>query len=250
MDNNSTQQKKVPALALLISIAIHIAIILVSSRANQGGKIDITKNRIPAEIYLVETRLARKINAEKLKPKAKQSTYSILTKPITQSNRSRVTKQTVAEQQKGDSTGSKPKTKPFQSINMGSEVSEKAADAANNNVKSSRSLSSNTGKQSSQARSSIIPKEMPRCRQCREPRIPRRAERRGEEGYATFRLTISSSGLVVKTQLLTSSGHSDFINSARKAAMSSTFYPMAQQNTKDIMYIMEMKNKKSVKVKR
>ena len=124
---------------------------------------------------------------------------------------------------------------------MGSEISEKPAVAASSNVKSSKSLSSNTGKQSSQARSSNIPKETPRCRQCREPRIPRRAERRGEEGHATFRLTISSSGLVVKTQLLSSSGHSYFINSSRKAAMSSTFYPMSQQNTKDIMYIMEIK---------
>ncbi len=243
MGNNSNQQKKVTAVAFLISIAIHIAIILASSRANQVGKINITQNRIPVKIHLIETRAARKITAEKLKPKAKQSIYRILPKPITQSNPSRVSKQPVAEQQKGDPTGSKPKTKPFQSNNMGSEVSEKAAIAANSNVKSSKSLSSNTGKQSSQARSSIIPKEKPRCRQCREPRIPRRAERRGEEGYATFRLTISSSGLVVKTQLLTSSGHSDFINSARKAAMSSTFYPMTQQNTKDIMYIMEMKKK-------
>ena len=126
---------------------------------------------------------------------------------------------------------------------MGLEVSEKPAVTASSTVKSSKSLSSNTGNQSSQARTSIIPKETPRCRQCRESRILRRAERRGEEGYATFRLTISSSGFVVKTQLLASNGHSDFINSARKAAMYSTFYPMAQQNTKDIMYIMEMKKK-------
>ena len=243
MDNNSNQRKKVTAVAFLISIAIHIAIILASSRANQVGKINITQNRIPVKIQLVETRVARKITAEKLKPKAKQSTYGILPKPITKSNPSRATKQPVSEQQKGDPTGSKPKTKPFQGNNMGSEVSEKAAVAANNNVRSSKSLSNNTGKHSSQARSSLIPKEKPRCRQCREPRIPRRAERRGEEGYATFRLTINSSGLVIKTQLLTSSGHADFINSARKAAMSSTFYPMAQQNTKDIMYIMEMKKK-------
>ncbi len=242
MDNNSNQQKKVTSLAFLISIAIHIVIILVSSRANQGGKINNTNNRIPVEIQLVETRVARKITVEKLKPKAIQSTYGILPKPITQSNPILVTKQTVVEQQKADTTGSKPKTKPFQSVNMESKVLERAV-AANINVRNSKSLRSYSGKQSSQARSSIIPKEMPRCRQCREPRIPRRAERRGEEGYATFRLTISSSGLVVKTQLLTSSGHTDFINSAKKAAMSSTFYPMAQQNTKDIMYIMEIEKK-------
>ena len=243
MDNNINQQKKVPVLASLISIAIHTAIILVLSRVDQGGKINNTKNKIAVNIQLVETRVTRKITAEKLKPKAKQSTHRKLPKPITQSNPSRVAKQTVAAQQKGDPTGSKPKTKPFQSNNMGSEISEKPAVAASSNVKSSESLSSNTGNQSSQARTSIIPKETPRCRQCREPRIPRRAERRGEDGYATLRLTISSSGFVVKTQLLASSGHSDFINSARKAAMSSTFYPMAQQNTKDIMYIMEIKKK-------
>ena len=242
MENNSNKQKKVTSLSLLISVAIHIVVILVSSRANQGGKINITKNRIPVEIQLVETRVARKSTAEKLKPKAKQSTYGILPKPTTQSTPIHVTKQTVVEQQKADTTGSKPKTKPFQSINMESKVSERAV-AASINVRSSKSLRSNTGKQSSQARRSIIPKETPRCRQCREPRIPRRAERRGEEGYATFRLTISSSGLVVKTQLLRSSGHADFINSAKKAAMSSTFYPMTQQNTKDIMYIMKMKKK-------
>ena len=147
MDNNSNQRKKVTAVTFLISVAVHIAIILASSRANQVGKINITQNRIPVKIQLVETREARKFTAEKLKPKAIQSTYRILPKPITQSNPNRVTKQPVAEQQKGDPTGSKPKTKSFQSINMGSEVSEKAAIAANNNVKSSKSLSSNTGKQ-------------------------------------------------------------------------------------------------------
>ena len=125
MDNNINQQKKVPVLASLISIAIHTAIILVLSRANQGDKINNTKNEIPVNIQLVETRVTRKITVEKLKPKAKQSTYRKLPKPITQSNPSRAAKQPVAEQQKGDPTGSKPKTKPFQSINMGSEVSEK-----------------------------------------------------------------------------------------------------------------------------
>jgi TonB family protein len=97
--------------------------------------------------------------------------------------------------------------------------------------------------QSSPKGTSIIQKETPRCRQCREPRIPRRAEQRGEEGYATFRLYISASGKVIETQLLKSSGHSGFINSARKAAMTSTFHPMTQKNTKDIMYVMKMNNK-------
>jgi len=48
---------------------------------------------------------------------------------------------------------------------------------------------------------------------------------------------------VIETQLLKSSGHSGFINSARKAAMTSTFHPMAQKNTKDIMYVMKTNNK-------
>ena len=65
MDNNSNQQKKVTAVAFLISIAIHVAIILASSRANQVGKINITQNRIPVKIQLIETRAARKITAEK-----------------------------------------------------------------------------------------------------------------------------------------------------------------------------------------
>ena len=113
MDNNANQQKKVPVLTSLISVAIHTSIILVLNRVNQGHKINITKNEMPVKIQLVETRVTREITAEKLKPKAKQSTYRKLPKPITQSNPSRVAKQTVVEQQKGDPTGSKPKTKLF-----------------------------------------------------------------------------------------------------------------------------------------
>ena len=102
MDNNSNHQKKVPVLASLISVAIHTAIILVLNSVNQGDKANITKNKTPVKIQLVETRVTREITAEKHKPKAEQSTYRKLPKPITQSNPSRVAKQTVVEQQQGD----------------------------------------------------------------------------------------------------------------------------------------------------
>ena len=239
MSNSYQQQKKAVLLASLASIAIHTTIILILIGSNQGDKVNLAKKKVPIEIKLVETKVTRKTTAAKLKPKAKQSISKKLPKPITQPKPSRVAKQAVAEKQKGEPTGRKPKTKPVQSINLGAKISEKPAVTATSKEKSSGSLSSNTGQQSSQASSSIIPKETPRCRQCREPRIPRRAEKRGEEGYATFRLTISSSGKVIKTQLLASSGHASFINSARKAAMSSTFYPMAQQNTRNILYDMD-----------
>ena len=122
-----------------------------------------------------------------------------------------------------------------------SKTSEKRADAATSNEKSSESLSSNTGQQSSQASTSIIPKETPRCRQCLKPdeKKLKRLQKRGIEAYAILKLYISASGKVFKTEILKSSGHTSFINSARKAAMSSTFYPMAQQNTRNILYDMD-----------
>ena len=91
---------------------------------------------------------------------------------------------------------------------------------------------------SAKASTPIIRNEQPVCTYCPKPRIPRRAEQRGEEGYAIYRLYVSASGQVVRAQLLGNSGHSGWNSAARQAAMSSTFKPMSRQNTFDINYEM------------
>jgi TonB family protein len=244
MLNSNQQQKNVLLLASLISLAIHGAIILVLSGANKGDKIDLVKKKAPIEIELVEIKINKQAILSKRKPK--QTDRVPIQKKSSQPIRepkSLIDLQTKSQKPKREQTNRQRSPFPIPAIKTGSKPSNKPAITATRNPTENMTLRQSTSPTSSKQSTAIIQKETPRCRQCREPRIPRRAEQRGEEGYATFRLYISASGKVAKTRLLKSSGHAGFINSARKAAMYSTFHPMAQKNTKDIMYVMKTNNK-------
>ena len=242
MGDNSNQQKKVLLLTALISLAIHASIILVLNVVHEGRKIDLIKKTI--EIKLVEI----KTNKESIKSKPKPNKQPLQTKKRPQPIRQlkpRIDKQIKSKKTRGEPDKRKQLLEPELSVDTGLQTSKKPAIAASdtNNTSGSESGNKSISPISFKESTSILPKETPRCRQCREPRIPRRAEKRGEEGYAVFRLYVSASGKVVKVELLKSSGHSGWNNAARKAAMSSSFYPMALQNTKDVTYIMKSKRK-------
>ena len=243
MGNNSNQQKKVLLLASLISLAVHTSIILILSATSKGERISLTPKNIKIELVEIKTKQQPKVPT--IKPKTQPAKNRKTPQPIPQL-KPRVDQQTVSQKPKGEPAKRKPlpQTKPI--IDIGSQPSKEPAVAAidKSNASESESINKSTNPTSSKESTSIFPKETPRCRQCREPRIPRRAEKRGEEGYAVFRLYISASGKVVKIELLKSSGHSSWNNAARKAAMSSTFYPMSLENTKDIIYIMKAREDK------
>ena len=240
MDNSLNQQKKVLLLASLISLAIHASIILILSATNKGERISLTPKNIKIELVEIKTKHQPKVPT--IKPKNQPLTSKKIPETIRQVQ-PRINKQTTSQKPKGVPAEKKRTPKPDPSIDLGAQTSKKpvVAAAAKSNTSGSESVSKSTGPASSKESTSIIQKQTPRCRQCREPLVPRRAEKRGEEGYASLRLYVSASGKVVKTQLLRSSGHSAWNNAARKAAMSSTFYPMTLQNTIDIMYELKMK---------
>ena len=238
MGNNSNPQKNVLLLTSLISLAIHTSIILFFSGANKGEKVSPSQKII--KIELVKIKSKQQLIVPEIKPKEQLPTKKKTPQPIPQIKPS-VNKQTESHKPKGEPASRERSPKINPSIDTGSQTSKETAVAATSNTSGSASVSKSTSPKSSIERTSIIQKQTPRCRQCREPLVPRRAEKRGEEGYASLRLYVSASGKVVKTTLLNSSGHSGWNNAARKAAMSSTFYPMALQNTIDIMYELKMK---------
>ena len=234
------QHKKALLLASLISLSIHGGIILVLTGFNKGDKINSIKKVAPIKIELVEIKTKKQPTLPTiLMQKVKTSRQKKAAQPILKL-KPPVAKQTAPQKPKGEESNRKRSPTPIPNIKKESKIQ---AVATTSNPRGKKFLTQPKDPQSSPKGTSIIRKETPRCRQCREPRIPRRAEQRGEEGYAAFRLFVSASGEVIETQLLKSSGHSGFINSARKAAMTSTFHPMAQKNTKDIMYVMKMNNK-------
>ena len=219
---------------------MHTSIILILSGANTGEKVNPSQKII--KINLVEIKSKQQSIVPKIKPKEQPQKNKNTPQPIPQL-KPRVNKQTESHKPKGEPAKREqsPKINPI--IDTGSQTSKETAVAAtsNTNTSGSASVSKSSSSKSSKESTSVIQKQTPRCRQCREPHVPRRAEKRGEEGYASLRIYVSASGKVVKTQLLKSSGHSGWNNAAQKAAMSSTFYPMALQNTIDIMYELKMK---------
>lgn len=239
MGNNDNPQKNVLLLAFLISLAMHTSIILMLSRANEGER--NSPNRKTIKIELIEIKTKQQLIIPKLKPKNQPVISKKIPKPI-RKVQPRINKQTTSQKPKGEPAERKRSPKPDPSIDLEAQTSRSVVAATSaGNTSGSESVSKRTSPASSKESTSIIQKQTPRCRQCREPRVPRRAEKRGEEGYVSLRLYVSTSGKVVKTQLLKSSGHSGWNNAARKAAMSSTFYPMTLQNTIDIMYELKMK---------
>ena len=242
MDNNFNQQKKVLLLASLISLAIHTSIFIILSATNEGERISLTPKKIKIELVEIKTKQQPKDSA--LKPK-NQPTNNKKTPQSIPQLKPRVNKQNDSQKPKGEPAKRKRSLKIEPSVDTGSQEAKTPAvpTADTSNTRGSDSDSKTTSSTSSKESTSTIPKETPRCRQCLEPEKPRRLVKRGIESYAIFKLYISASGKVVKTQLLKSSGHSGWNNAARKAAMSSTFYPMALQNTKDVAYIMKSKRK-------
>ena len=239
--NNSNQQKKVLLLASLISLAIHASIILVLSEAKKYKIINRNKKTITIE--LVEINTKQEIITT-LNPKKQPSIKKKIPEPIRQL-KPRVDKQTASQKTKGEPARTKPSPQPNRIKDTASQTTKETdvAATATSNTSGSDAVNKNTSQTSSKESTSIVLKETPRCLQCVDPEKPRRLEKRGIESYAIFKLYISASGNVLKAELLNSSGHTSFINSCRKAAMSSTFYPMAQQNTLDIFYSMKIENK-------
>ena len=241
MTNSYHQQKKALLIATLLSLAMHGVIISALSGAGKGEKIRLRKNTI--KINLVEIKTKQESIVPKPMPKEQLSNQK---KPqAIRQLKSRVNKQNESQKTKGEPAKRKRSPKPEPSVDTGSQTSKEPAVAATDtsNTNDSESVSESTSPSSSKESTSIIPKETPRCRLCLEPEKPQRLVKRGIESYAIFKLYISASGKVLKTELLNSSGHTSFINSSRKAAMSSTFYPMAQQNTLDIFYEMNIEKK-------
>ncbi len=240
MGNNFNQQKKALLLASLISLAVHTSIILILSATNEGERISLTPKKIKIELVEIKTKRQPKVSA--LKPK-NQTTKNKKTHQSIPQLKPRINKQNDSQKPKGEPAKRKRSLKKEPSVDTGSQAAKTPAvpTADTSNTRGSDSDSKTTSSTSSKESTSIIPKETPRCRQCLEPEKPRRLVKRGIESYAIFKLYISASGKVVKTQLLKSSGHSGWNNAARKAAISSTFYPMALRNTIDIMYELEIK---------
>ena len=240
MTNSYQQQKKALLVATLISLAIHGVIISALSGAGKGEKITLRKNTI--KINLVEIKTKQKPIVTKPIPKEQLSKNQKKPQAIRQF-KPRVNKQNESQKNKGEPVKRKRSPKPEPSVDTGSQTSKEPAVAAadTSNTNDSESVSESTSPSSSKESTSIIPKETPRCRQCLKPdkKKFKRLQKRGIEPYAILKLYINASGKVFQTELLKSSGHTSFINSARKAAMSSTFYPMAQQNTIDIIYDMD-----------
>ena len=94
----------------------------------------------------------------------------------------------------------------------------------------------------SEVKKTLLTKELPRCKSCKEPVYPRRALKKGKEGSVIIRVMVAASGKVISTYLVRSSGSSSLDRAALKAAQSSTFYPMALANSRTIQYVMNIRN--------
>ena len=241
MKNSYGQQNKVLLFAFLISVAVHMSIILILNKAPIGKSTIATKTTI--EIELVEIQTKQHPILTVLKSNNQRSITTKIPKTIREL-RLLFNQQATSQKPKGELTEKKESAKPDPSVDTASQISKNLAASASSRTNHSggEKVRKTTSPSLSKENISIIQKEKPRCRpQCRKPQIPSRAEKRGEEGYAIFRLYVGKSGQVFKTELLESSGHSGWNNSARKTAMSQNFYPMVQHSTIEIMY--EMKTK-------
>ena len=258
-----TQQKKVLVLAALISLAIHGIIIALLSDLFRNEKISQAKSRLPINVELIQIEPKKATPPVKPKPKPKPKPTAAAKnqlpapkpkpkpkpKPTVNQKAPRPARQVktdVANQNPPTTSADKPTSqvqpsKPIRTNNSKSKTLEKSDNTSTGSLNDRQSSEASSPEKSASASTPVIRNEKPVCSYCPEPRIPRRAEQRGEEGYAIYRLYVSASGRVVRAQLLQSSGHSGWNNAARQAAMSSTFKPMSRQNTFDINYEMRSK---------
>ena len=243
MKNSYGQQKKALLLASLISLAVHMSIIVIVNKALTGKSTIATRTTI--EIELVEIQTKQQPILTVLKSNDQRSINTKITKTIRELS-PLFNQQGTSLQPRGELTEKKKSAEPDPSVDTASQISINLEASASSTINHSggKNIRETTSPALSKERISIIPKEKPRCLpECRKPKIPTRAEKRGEEGYAIFRLYVGKSGQVFKTELLESSGHSGWNNSARKTAMSQNFYPMVQHNAIEIMYEMKTKER-------
>ena len=243
MKNSYVQQNKALLFASLISLAVHMSIILILNKALTGKSTIATKTTIKIELVEIQTKQQPLLTV--LKSNDQRSINTKISKTIREL-RPLFNQQATSLKPRGELTEKKKSAEPDQSVDTASQISIDFAASASSRINHSggENVRETTSRALSKERISIIQKEKPRCRpQCRKPRIPTRAEKRGEEGYAIFRLYVGKSGQVFKTELLESSGHSGWNNSARKTAMSQHFYPMVQHNAIEIMYEMKTKER-------
>ena len=223
------------ATAISCSLAIHFCIILILLGVNKGEKVDSVNNAI--KIQLVVKQKKDLLKSPALSQVSQASTKPKI--PIIQRRLEPLTnKKTTLQKIETEMAKADELLKSGPGIDLGLQQLRVSPAVPPNNTSHSSSLSQGSGQEPSKGGALVMPQEMPRCRQCREPRIPRLAEKRGDEGYATYRLYINPSGNVVKAQLLDSSGHEGWSKAAQRAAITSTFEPMAKKNTIDIMYEM------------
>ena len=242
MDNNMDKKHKVFLSACLMSLALHTITLLIIVKSDDGNKVILFKKNV--EVTLVNIKTEHKQKQVKtnrndhpvIKSGSPKASHKPSPRPLAEyPSRSKKVASKLVEKNKLD------KIKPF--TNTSSDPKKRSSTIATNNNNGNRVKEKSKDQKISAEKFSIIPKEIPRCLpQCEKPKIPRQAERRGEEGHAVFRLHIQASGKVIKAELLKSSGHTGWNHSARKTALSQTFYPMAKQNTLDIIY--EMKTDK------
>ena len=237
-----TEQKRILLKAALISLVIHGAFIALFTSFYKDSKVSQIKKSRPINIELVEKEITKTVPVPKAKPKVlaqeKKNVLPPKPKPIVNQNVPTPTRQPqvnvekkLQRNQPTDSSSNQTKiSKPNR--NIGTNAQKKAVNRIPENPTGGESFNQGSSTQSTKNNPPpVLRKETPRCRYCPDPNYPRRAKKRGEEGYVIFRLYVSTSGRVANVQLLESSGNSDLINAARQAAMSSSFFPMALENT-------------------
>ena len=79
------------------------------------------------------------------------------------------------------------------------------------------------------------------CLKCVRPTYPPVALRRGSEGTPTVKVWINKKGKVLKTELISSSGHESIDRAAEKAAINSTFYPLEEETSINIEYDLKIR---------
>ena len=92
------------------------------------------------------------------------------------------------------------------------------------------------GKLKGKGKTSII------CKKCLEPIYSQQSIRRGLEGVTTVKVTIDTTGLVIKAIITNSSGHKDIDKASIKAALNSTFRPISEEREINIKYEHKIKN--------
>ena len=228
--------------ACLVSLTLHTISLLIMFKYNASNKI------IPARKNVEVTLVNIKTEQKQISLKTNQIDNPLIKSDTPKARHKPSPKPSVEHPSRPKNRATKlieknmlDKIKAF--TNTSQHLNKRSSGISPSNNNENKAQGKLKAEKKSDEKLSIIPKEIPRClQQCRKPKIPRQAERRGEEGYAVFRLYIQASGKVVKAELLKSSGHTGWNQSARKTALSQIFYPMTKQNKLDILY--EMKTDK------